>query len=109
MNVITVDMKSFSRAPFGRYSEDGNGNGEAFRQKFLLKHFADPSVDRVIVKLDSVTPGYEYGSSFLEEAFGGLVRVEHLDSQDVLRKLQIDTKNDDYVMEIKSYILEADL
>ena len=109
MNVVTVDIKSFSRAPFGRYSDDGPGNGEAFRRKFLLEPFSDPSVDRVVVKLDSVTPGYEYGSSFLEEAFGGLVRVEKLKSQEVLRKLQVETKNADYIMEIKSYILEADV
>ncbi|MGY2338467.1 STAS-like domain-containing protein [Pseudomonas sp. SDO5532_S415] len=109
MNIVTIDMKSFSRAPFGRYSDDGTGNGEAFRKKFLLQPFSDPTVDRVVVKLDSVTPGYEYGSSFLEEAFGGLVRVEKLNSEEVLRKLQVETKNTDYIMEIKSYILEADV
>lgn len=107
MNVVTVDMKSFSRAPFGRYADDGVGNGEAFRKKFLLEPFSDVTVDRVVVKLDSVAPGYEYGSSFLEEAFGGLVRVEKLESEVVLRKLKIETKNADYIMEIKSYILDA--
>lgn len=109
MKVVTIDMKSFSRAPFGRYPEDGPGNGQAFRTKFLLEPFSDPSVDRVVVKLDSVTPGYEYGSSFLEEAFGGLVREEQLPSSDVLRKLEVETKNADYIMEIKSYIVEADV
>lgn len=109
MTTVIVDMKSFSRAPFGRYADDGTGNGEAFRKKFLLEPFTDPDVDRVVVKLDSVAPGYEYGSSFLEEAFGGLVRVEKLRGEDVLRKLEVETKNADYVMEIKSYVLEADL
>lgn len=109
MNTVTVDMKSFSRAPFGRYAGDGTVNGEAFRKRFLLEPFSNPAVDRVVVKLDSVAPGYEYGSSFLEEAFGGLVRVERLRGEDVLRKLEVDTKNTDYVMEIKSYILDASI
>lgn len=107
MTVRVVDMKDFSRAPFGRYTEDGAGNGEAFRIKFLLEPFTNPDVHKVVVKLDSVTPGYEYGSSFLEEAFGGLVRNHKLSSESVLKKLEIETKNQDYVMEIKSYIVEA--
>ncbi|WP_312392068.1 STAS-like domain-containing protein [Pseudomonas sp.] len=107
MKTVTIDMKDFSLAPFGRYTDDGLWNGEAFREKFLFEPFADPQVDRVVVKLDSVVPGYEYGSSFLDEAFGGLVRVKGLHSADVLRKLKVETKNSDYIMEIKSYILEA--
>ena len=107
MKVVTIDMKDFSRAPFGRYAGDGKWNGEAFREKFLYEHFVDPSVTKVVVKLDSVAPGYEYGSSFLEEAFGGLVRVKGLKSEDVLNKLEVETVNMDYVMEIKIYISEA--
>lgn len=108
MTVHVVDMKDFSKAPFGRYSGDGTVNGEAFRRKHLTKYFLNPTVDKVVVKLDSVTPGYEYGSSFLEEAFGGLVRVDHLRSRDVLRKLEVQTVNTDYIMEIKSYIVDAE-
>lgn len=107
MNVHTIDMKQFSRTPFGRYTKDGTGNGTAFREKFLYGPMSDPHVDRVVVKLDSVAPGYEYGSSFLEEAFGGLVRVNRLDSKMVLNKLKIDTAFPDYVLEIRSYIEEA--
>lgn len=108
MNVHTIDMKDFSRTPFGRYSKDGAGNGAAFRDRFLYEPMANPRVDRVVVRLDSVAPGYEYGSSFLEEAFGGLVRVHHLDSKIILRKLQVETEFPDYALEIKSYIEEAD-
>lgn len=107
MNVHTIDMQQFSRTPFGRYTDDGTGNGTAFREKYLYGPMADPSIDLVVVKLDSVAPGYEYGSSFLEEAFGGLVRVHHLDGSMVLQKLKVDTAFPDYAMEIRSYIEEA--
>lgn len=108
MKTVTIDMKQFSKAPFGRYAEDGPWNGEAFRETLLYPALADPEVDKVIVKLDSVVPGYEYGSSFLEEAFGGLVRVRKLNSTNVLARLKIETKNTDYAFEINTYISEAD-
>ena len=107
MNIHTIDMKDFSVAPFGRYTKDGVGNGAAFREKFLYRPMVDPTVDRVVVKLDSVMPGYEYGSSFLDEAFGGLVRVHHLSIQQVLQKLDLQTEHPDYKLEIRSYIEEA--
>jgi hypothetical protein len=107
MSVHTVDMRSFSKAPFGRFAEDGDENGTAFRELHLRSAMADSSVEAVVVKLDSVSPGYEYGSSFLEEAFGGLVRVDGFSSEQVLQKLKIDTANKDYEMEIRGYIEEA--
>ena len=108
MNVHIIDMKDFSVTPFGRYTKDGAGNGTAFRESFLYEPMVDPSIDRVVVKLDSVVPGYEYGSSFLDEAFGGLIRVHHLDSKLVLKKLEVQTNYPDYKLEIQSYIEEAD-
>jgi hypothetical protein len=61
--------REFSEVPFGRYKTDGTFSGEFFRDDFLIPKLRTD--DEVEVILDG-TEGY--GSSFLEEAFGGLVR-----------------------------------
>lgn len=69
MSLIINVAKDFSRYPAGRYKQDGPFSGEAFREDFLLP--ALEKNENIIIDLDG-TRGY--GSSFLEEAFGGLVR-----------------------------------
>lgn len=101
-----IDMKEFSKAPYGRYQDDGDYNGEAFRKNFLLPAITN-GYDRIVVNLDSVDKGYEYGSSFLEESFGGLIRYEGLTAKD-MEKIVIKTKHEDYLLEIKEYIDRAE-
>ena len=62
--------QQFSRYPAGRYLEDGPYSGQHFRDKFLVPYIQDGTT--ITIYLDG-TRGY--GSSFLEEAFGGLVRI----------------------------------
>lgn len=107
MSTVVIDMKEFSPTPYGRYVTDGPNNGESFRIKFLAPALKDPAVDKVVVKLDSVKPGYEYGSSFLEESFGGLIRVSGLPIDLVLDKLELETKYEDYKLEIRNYLKKA--
>lgn len=73
--MITV-AEDFSRYPGGRYRQDGQFSGEEFRDDFLVPALerARAKGGRVVVVLDGVTG---YPSSFLEEAFGGLVRERH--------------------------------
>jgi|ERR1700687_1454135 len=81
--------KDFSRTPGGRYISDGPDSGELFRDRLVV-----PALKRAIAqdeKLTIVLDGPRgYLSSFLEEAFGGLVRYgffthrqlkDHLDVQ----------------------------
>ncbi|ENU4118521.1 STAS-like domain-containing protein [Pseudomonas aeruginosa] len=72
MNTHTINViKDFGKRPYGRYPEDGEWNGAKFRALLAekLREF-----DHVHVNLD----GYNrYGRSFLDEAFGGLIREEH--------------------------------
>ena len=62
--------EDYTQYPGGRYPNDGEGNGESFRAKFLVPVL--DAGDRAEIILDG-TQGYP--SSFLEEAFGGLVRL----------------------------------
>lgn len=107
MSTKVIDIKEFSTTPYGRYPTDGADNGETFRNRFLEPAFRAQGVDKIIVKLDSVQEGYEYGSSFLEESFGGLVRVSKIPAEEVLNKLVIETKYEDYILEINEYITRA--
>ena len=91
--------EDFSRVPAGRYRNDGPRSGEAFRQEHLA--LALREADKVIVYLDEVEG---YGSSFLEEAFGGLVRVEGFSGEELRRSLILKTDDDALKYEIREYI-----
>ncbi|MDV7963445.1 STAS-like domain-containing protein [Pseudomonas aeruginosa] len=75
-------VKDFNRKPYGRYPDDGDGCGENFRKRVLAP--ALRTHEKVHVELD----GYNrYGRSFLDEAFGGLIREENFSYEDLKRRL----------------------
>ncbi|HHB1425709.1 TPA: STAS-like domain-containing protein [Serratia odorifera] len=84
MNTIKINIiKEFNKKPYGRYPSDGDGNGEKFRKQFLVP--ALRNFDKVIVDLT----GYNrYGRSFIDEAFGGLIRVEGFTKKTLDAKLE---------------------
>lgn len=107
MKTIEIDVaRDFSDVPSGRFIEDGAFNGTTFRQKHLvpaLRHY-----DRVIVAIDN-TEGF--GSSFLEEAFGGLIRHEAFRKSDLDGKLEIRSeqpRTGRYKRKIEQYIAKAE-
>ncbi len=63
----------YTKTPGGRFEKEGQFSGEDFRKKLLQPKYEECKRrrEKLIVNLDG---GYGYGSSFLEEAFGGLVR-----------------------------------
>jgi hypothetical protein len=95
--------QDFSRYPAGRYKADGPFAGEVCRQRLLVP--ALRRQERVIVELDG-TRGY--GSSFLEELFGGLVREEGFDVSALKDRLQLKSENPILIQEIWEYILDAE-
>lgn len=79
----------FSAYPSGRFTTDGQFNGELFRTKFLvpaLSKVASQGDEVVVVDIDGVRT---FGSSFLEEAFAGLVRLRLFDKRFIQRHLTI--------------------
>jgi len=95
--VINV-ARDFSKYPAGRYREDGPANGQLFREKFLLP--ALKVSKPLTIELDG-TRGY--GSSFLEEAFGGAVR-EGFPPATVKSAFQLVSEDQSLVDEIHDYI-----
>lgn len=93
----------FSRFPAGRTPDDGKYNGQTFREKFLRDNFKKFSVIEVL--LDNAL---SYGSSFLEEAFGGLVRVYGHDARSLRGRLILISDDPFLVDEIWAYIDDAE-
>lgn len=95
--------KDFSRYPAGRLKANGNTSGEAFREKFLIPHLSKG--EKIVIELDGAIG---YGSSFLEEAFGGAVRATKLGAQKVLDLLEFVTADKALAEEIREYIVSAE-
>lgn len=102
VKIINI-AKDYSLTPFGRYPTDGKFNGQRFRKERLLPALED--YDVVVVELDGTT--ISYGSSFLEESFGGLVRVEGMKPEEVKKRVTVRTELEDYKLEIDFYIDRA--
>lgn len=96
----------FSRFPAGRFLDDGDASGSAFREEILARALRS-DYDRVEVSFDGVAG---FGSSFLEEAFGGLVRTERFEWDFLRTHLELLTNEcdlKDYVELSWRYIKEA--
>ncbi len=104
MSVINVS-RDFSVTPGGRFKSAGPNSGESFRNR-LAKAFQnlENEDDRVVVQLDGVRG---YGASFLEEAFGGLVRNKIVPYDKIEARLKLETSKDYLKDEIWLYIKKA--
>jgi len=105
MDDIIVKISSdYTKSPGGRFSNEGKYSGEDFRNTILkLKYEESLNLDcKLIVNLDG---GFGYAPSFLEEAFGGLVR----ELKDIrIKDIQIISEEEPKLIEdIKKYITEA--
>lgn len=88
MNIKEIHIaEDFSDVPYGRYDTDGPDNGQRFREEHLLNAIRD--YDEVHVYLDGAMG---YGSSFLDEAFGGLYRTDGIEKSVIKRKLRVFTE-----------------
>ncbi len=92
----------FSRYPGGRLLTDGPHSGERFRKEYLLPVLK--SGQHAKIKFDGARG---YGSSFLEEAFGGLIREEGFKPDEILNTFDLESSDESIVEEIKEYIADA--
>lgn len=107
MSGLVIRVCDFGEFPGPRYRSLGGNSGEEFREDVLLPALRNAMATgaMVIVDLDGV---YGYGSSFLEEAFGGLIRAG-VPSDDVIALVKNLKSNDDpsLVDEIGGYVSDA--
>jgi len=97
--VINI-ARDFGRYPAGRFLSDGPYSGQAFREKLLVPALRSGN-EVVYVELDGARG---LASSFLEEAFGGLVRKEGFDPSILLDRLHLHSTDRSLVEEIRDYI-----
>jgi len=103
---ITISIaRNFSKYPAGRYRTDGEVSGEAFRDDHLV-----PALQRGIVVFVTFDGIAGCGSSFLDEAFGGLVRDAGMDKAFLDSHLKLvahDPGLGDFVRLTRKYIERA--
>lgn len=97
----------FSSTPGPRYEDEGKNSGEKFRKEILF-----PKVSKAITENQPFTVDLDgtagYGTSFLEEAFGGLIRRNKLDYHKIIKLMSIITEEEDYLLEdIMEYLKDA--
>ncbi|NNN28295.1 STAS-like domain-containing protein [Pseudomonas nitroreducens] len=103
--MITIYVKDFSEFPGPRKESVGPNSGEKFRDTVLLKALREHPDEEISVNLDG-TAGY--GSSFLEESFGGLIRAG-VPYQRVIGLCEnlVSEEDKSLIEEIREYITEA--
>ena len=83
-----IRVIDFARSPGGRFKADGPFSGQEYRDEVLV-----PALQAAVLKnetLDVELDGASgYGSSFLEEAFGGLVRLQRFRPAEIRRHLKV--------------------
>lgn len=104
--ILTIS-KDYTKTPGPRNEREGSFSGEVFRKDILSPklNYAISNKRILLVDLDG-TAGY--GTSFLEEAFGGLIRNEGLTLQQVKKHLTLKSDEEPYLIDdINNYLADA--
>lgn len=104
--IINV-AKDFSTAPGPRYRSEGKFSGEEFRCDLLF-----PKLQKVLEDAGQLTVVLDgtagYGTSFLEESFGGLIRENHLKLGQLKASLKlVSLEEPELLSEIDDYMKDA--
>lgn len=96
----------FSDTPGGRLKKEGEFSGELFRDSILIEKYreAERQNDNIEIDFDDC---YGVGTSFLEEAFGGMVRKYHVHG--MLQRIRIISTEDETIPDnIKKFVEKAE-
>lgn len=106
LQVLKVSV-DFSDIPGPRYIREGLYSGEDFRERLLLPRLRQciENGNTLVVDLDG-TQGY--GTSFLEEAFGGLIREDRLSLEEISTHIDYISLEEPYLIDdIRDYLKDA--
>jgi hypothetical protein len=102
-STVICIANDFSFTPGFRNRSQGQFSGEEFREDILEGFFEANAPEAVTIDFDG-TAGYP--TSFLEEAFGGLVRK--FGYENVVKKLNFISEEDDTIIaDVEKYMKEA--
>jgi hypothetical protein len=98
----------FARAPGPRHISEGKHSGELFRKKHLLPQLEKALESNVLLEVDlDGTAGY--GTSFLEESFGGLIREDGYSYKDLKQTMRFKSIEEPALLdEIDEYMQDAE-
>jgi len=100
----TINLSSdFNKTPAGRFFSDGDYSGEHFRKNYLIPAFKDSNTKIIEVILDNLDG---IGSSFWEEAFGGLIRKENINYEEIKKKITFKCDDDDTLIPLINSLIE---
>lgn len=96
MTIVKI-AEDFSPNPGPRYKSEGIHSGEVFRNTLLIPAIENALFknDKILIDLDD-TNGYEAG--FLEEAFGGLIRLDFFDLSLIKNVIVIKSDQEPYLI-----------
>lgn len=100
--------RNYTPTPGPRYIKEGENSGELFRQEILFPAFKKALLEKKVLLVDlDGTAGY--GTSFLEESFGGLIRVENMNYKNIIDNLEIISNEEEFLKDdIYHYLKDAD-
>lgn len=98
--------EDFSATPGGRLIKEGKNSGEEFRNDILIPKYKKAKESNEILEIN-FDGTFGYSPSFLDEAFGGLVRIQK--EKGIFSKIKI-ISNDNVGIErkIRKYMEEAE-
>ena len=99
--------QDYSETPGARYISDGPFSGEEFRDKLLEPRYLNclPLGIKLIIDFDGA---YGYPITFLEEAFGGLVRKGYSGIDLLNNTIFVSNEEPKIIEDIKKLILEEE-
>lgn len=107
MSEHTIEIaRDFSKYPAGRYRKNSDSSGEEFRDRLLIPALRKGGLVRI-----GFRGAAGYPASFVEEAFGGLVRAG-FSASDLEARLALDAGEpayEVYVTQAWQYIREAEM
>jgi hypothetical protein len=99
--------KDFSLTPGPRYIKEGEDSGELFRSTCLVNKVKEAIANHIKIEINlDGTAGY--GTSFLEESFGGLIREDKIPFHALKELFIITSSEEPYLIDdIKQYLIDA--
>ena len=103
--ITYIIAKQYTEIPGPRFKKEGEFSGEDFRETVLKALVCQAKQENTMILID-LDGGYGYPTSFLEEAFGGLVR--ELKDKELYKIFEFKSDEEPMLIgEIKRYLQEA--
>lgn len=104
IQVCQVHVRDFTTTPGARYRTDGPFSGQEFREDYLVPALKD-ALDKGAMLEVNLDHAVGFGTSFLEEAFGGLQRA--FPDIDVVHHLRVICRDEPEVEDdVRRYLRE---